>query len=602
MARGGRSLGLVSAVLAAALVMGTTAAFLTRPAHAVSLTLAQPNVAPAVAATAAAAPGVTSYSPNIVTVTSPGDQTSVAGRSLTLQAAAASSQGAALSYAAAGLPAGLSIAPGSGSISGTPTKLGASSVTLMATDTTGASGSTSFTWTVRGPTAPTITSAQAATYTVGVSTPFKVTTSGFPTPAISATGNPANVYLFDNHDGTANVVANPEGGIFPFTITATNGFGSDASQSFIFTLNTAPHIFAAPQMSFGVGVSVTIAVGVTGFPKPTATESGTMPSGLSFNSATPAYTGAAAAGSVGTYPITLTAANGIGSPASQDVILTVDQATMTYPTNGQLNVDTTRAFTWSTIPDAYAYVLWIGTTPGGSELLSSSYLPPSQASFTVPALPSGPTLYATIAALISHGSTIATVAFNAAPGQASLTYPANGQPGIDSTDTTRPFRWSTIPQAQGYILVVGTTQYGTNLVNSGILPPTQSSFAMPILPAGQALYATLLTKVNGAFTRFQAIVFTARPAMGTFTYPVDWQLMVGGTASRFTWSTIAGAQNYYLVVGTSQYGTNLLNSGVLPPTQSSYPVPAFPTGRILYATLLTKVKGTWVFQAIHFAP
>jgi len=128
-------------------------------------------------------------------------------------------------------------------------------------------------------------------------------------------------------------------------------------------------------MNFGVGVSVAIAVGVTGFPKPTVTESGTMPSGLSFNSAAPAYTGAAAAGSVGRYPISLTAANGIGSPASQDVILTVDQATMTYPTNGQLKVDTTRAFTWSPIPDAYAYVLWIGLQPGAERLIRRPLMP-----------------------------------------------------------------------------------------------------------------------------------------------------------------------------------------------------------------------------------
>jgi len=51
--------------------------------------------------------------------------------------------------------------------------------------------------------------------------------------------------------------------------------------------------------------------------------------------------------------------------------------------------------------------------------------------------------------------------------QGSMTYPTEGQTGVD---TTHAFTWSTVPGAQGYILAVGTTKYGTNLVNSGVLP------------------------------------------------------------------------------------------------------------------------------------
>jgi hypothetical protein len=57
-------------------------------------------------------------------------------------------------------------------------------------------------------------------------------------------------------------------------------------------------------------------------------------------------------------------------------------------------------------------------------------------------------------------------------------------------------------------------------------------------------------------------------------YPTGGAL--AGVWAEFTWSTIAGAQNYYLVVGTSHYGTNLVNAGILPAGQSSYPVPALP--------------------------
>jgi len=85
---------------------------------------------------------------NTVTVTNPGNQTTTVGTSVSLQIHATdSASGQTLTYSATGLPAGLSISS-SGLISGTPTTAGTSSVTVTAKDTTGASGSASFTWTV----------------------------------------------------------------------------------------------------------------------------------------------------------------------------------------------------------------------------------------------------------------------------------------------------------------------------------------------------------------------------------------------------------------------------------------------------------------------
>ena len=86
---------------------------------------------------------------NTVTVTNPGGQNSTAGTAASLQIQASdSASGQTLSYAASGLPAGLSINSSSGLISGTPTTAGTSNVTVTVKDTTGAAGSASFSWTV----------------------------------------------------------------------------------------------------------------------------------------------------------------------------------------------------------------------------------------------------------------------------------------------------------------------------------------------------------------------------------------------------------------------------------------------------------------------
>jgi hypothetical protein len=86
---------------------------------------------------------------NTVTATSPGNQTSTVGSAVSLQVHATdSASGQTLTYSATGLPAGLSVNSSTGLISGTPSAAGTFSVTVTARDTTGASGSASFIWTV----------------------------------------------------------------------------------------------------------------------------------------------------------------------------------------------------------------------------------------------------------------------------------------------------------------------------------------------------------------------------------------------------------------------------------------------------------------------
>jgi hypothetical protein len=272
-------------------------------------------------------------------------------------------------------------------------------------------------------------------------------------------------------------------------------------------------------------------------------------------------------------------------------------ATFISPVDGQSDVDTTKPFSWSPTPQAQGYILVIGTTLHGTDLFNSGILPPTESAVDIPALPVGPILHATL--LTEVGGTwtnFQDITFTAAPGQASFTFPLNGQ---SSVDPTKAFTWTTIPQAQGYVLVVGTTKYGSDLAHSGILSPTQLSYAPPTLPPGKALYATLLTETNGAWTRFQAITFTTGPAMATLTKPVNGQLNIP-TPTTFTWTTVAGAQNYLLVVGTTLYGMNLVNSGILPPTQSNLNVPALPHGQVLYATLFTRINGNWHYQVVGF--
>ncbi|MFJ3664916.1 M4 family metallopeptidase [Streptomyces sp. NPDC090106] len=83
-----------------------------------------------------------------VTVTNPGSQSSTVGTAASLQISASSTNSGTLTYAATGLPTGLSISSSTGLISGTPTTAGTYSTTVTVTDSASATGTASFTWTV----------------------------------------------------------------------------------------------------------------------------------------------------------------------------------------------------------------------------------------------------------------------------------------------------------------------------------------------------------------------------------------------------------------------------------------------------------------------
>ncbi|MFJ1796343.1 putative Ig domain-containing protein [Kitasatospora griseola] len=117
---------------------------------------------------------------NTVTVTNPGSQSGTVGTAASLQITATdSASGQTLTYAATGLPTGLTINSSTGRISGTPTAAGTSSVTVTATDTTGAAGSTSFSWTEAGSGGGTCTAGQLlgnAGFETGTAAPWTTST------------------------------------------------------------------------------------------------------------------------------------------------------------------------------------------------------------------------------------------------------------------------------------------------------------------------------------------------------------------------------------------------------------------------------------------
>jgi hypothetical protein len=153
---------------------------------------------------------------------------------------------------------------------------------------------------------------------------------------------------------------------------------------------------------------------------------------------------------------------------------------------------------------------------------------------------------------------------------------------------------------------VGSTPGAADLINSGVLPGTQYSYQPPGLPAAMTLYVTLFVKYNGhwdSYTSFPVVYWMVGRA--TFTSPLNGHV-VSTAAPCCRWTTVPNAQAYYLVVGSTPGTANLVNSGILPTTQSCYPANcsavALPKGKLLYGTIFTEIGGSWsAYQSITFS-
>ena len=208
---------------------------------------------------------------------------------------------------------------------------------------------------------PAITSANSATFVITHAGTFSVTTTGYPdiTSMVIDDGGaslPTGVAFVDNGDGTATLSGTPAtgtSGIYPFTITATNGVPTAASQEFTLTINLAPAITTVNATTFEVGVAGSFTVGSDGFPGAgtmSVTDGGaTLPSGVSFvdnGDETATLSGTPDAGTGGTYPFTITAANGVTPDATQVFTLTVDEApTITSADHATFGVGAPSSFT-----------------------------------------------------------------------------------------------------------------------------------------------------------------------------------------------------------------------------------------------------------------
>lgn len=270
------------------------------------------------------------------------------------------------------LPPNLTIAPATGTISGTPTTAGSTSFTAVVTDSTNTSSSKPFTILINP--APQITTTSLAGGTVGSTYSASVLASGGTAPftwTISAASLPPQLSI-----SSAGVISGSltTAGNFPFTVRLSDAAGAIAEKALAINVASSGLTITTTALANGVagtGYSQTLTAAGGSGTGYVWSATGSLPTGLSLS---PGGTISGTSSTAGTFPFTVQVTDSTGNAATKPLSITIAGTPITITTPsplGQAQINTLYAASLSASGGSgqqYRWSLAGGALPGGIAL------------------------------------------------------------------------------------------------------------------------------------------------------------------------------------------------------------------------------------------
>ncbi|WGK64519.1 T9SS type B sorting domain-containing protein [Croceiramulus getboli] len=240
---------------------------------------------------------------------------------------------------------------------------------------------------------------------------------------------------------------------------------------------------------------------------------------------------------------------------------------LSNPTDGAVNVPTNVTLNWDAVPGVGGYILDIGTSPGGTDILENTNIG-FNPFYTLPqGYPENTQIYVTITLFFLNGdpvrcseSSFRTAAYDAIPACTTIIFPEANATGVPINSN---ITWNYVAQASSYLVYLGTSPGNYDLIN-GLDVGNVNTYDIPFDLNEETDYYLRVVPVNrlGAASCAE-ITFGTRdavvpPGCTTLIYPSDGTSDVPLTP-ELSWNPVDGATGYYMSIGTSPGATDILD-------------------------------------------
>ncbi len=240
---------------------------------------------------------------------------------------------------------------------------------------------------------------------------------------------------------------------------------------------------------------------------------------------------------------------------------------LTSPQNGDINVAVDATITWGDVTGVTGYIISIGTTNGGTDIINQRNVG-SSTSFTPPVgLPENTQIYVTISLFFLNQPNIAcpsesfqTEDVTTPPDCTVISNIVDGE--VDVSVFTN-ILWNYASRATDYDIIIGTAPGLGDIANTNV---TSLNFNPPgELPASTLIYVQVIpANGNGTAPNCPEISFTTGalatlPGCTSLISPSNGAINVPLTP-LIEWQEVPGATGYRVTIGTGPSETNILDN------------------------------------------
>jgi hypothetical protein len=251
------------------------------------------------------------------------------------------------------------------------------------------------------------------------------------------------------------------------------------------------------------------------------------------------------------------------------VNFTTTSANVTNPSPANLAIDVqinNDSLKWTAMPGALGYRINVGTTLGAKDLADSLlcvnnfFVHPANWNFNQTIYWKVFTVYQS--GVVEAASTGSSFSFTTTNGNVITPSPANFATNIPVNKDT--LAWASIVGATGYRINIGTTSGGKELVDSAYASSNFYKYLGGNFNFNQTIYWKVFTIINTGgvetATSGSSFSFTTTNGKAVNPVPANNSINIAKTATLLNWDDVVGSAGYYILVGTTSGGKDVVDS------------------------------------------